>query len=231
MRNALIGTGIICLLLLTAYYLSNQQRTGKVHGMVVNEFNIERIKESKKTDPIPIPRIKEPRTATVPYTIPRIVNKELKKEEMAPNVDILENTKISTTYQDGNMDDNIVRPAVDHRGVTQAVKNGNDDSVFMSVQIESSYPGGMAAWARYLGTNISYPEKATDLGIQGKVVVSFIVDQQGNTSEVQAIQGPEELRDEAVRVIKKSGQWTPAIQNGRKVKSYKLQPIVFRTSE
>jgi len=43
---------------------------------------------------------------------------------------------------------------------------------------------------------------------------------------VEAISGPEELRAEAVRVIKKSGKWTPAVQNGRQVKSYKKQPIV-----
>jgi len=45
-----------------------------------------------------------------------------------------------------------------------------------------------------------------------------------------AISGPEQggLREEAIRVIKKSGQWTPAVQNGRYVKSYKRQPVIFR---
>jgi protein TonB len=49
-------------------------------------------------------------------------------------------------------------------------------------------------------------------------------------SDVTAISGPETggLREEAVRVIKKSGKWTAAIQNGRQVKSYKKQPIVFK---
>jgi protein TonB len=47
-------------------------------------------------------------------------------------------------------------------------------------------------------------------------------------SDVEAIQGPNELRGEAIRVIKKSGKWEPAVQNGRKVKSYKKQPITFR---
>jgi periplasmic protein TonB len=47
-------------------------------------------------------------------------------------------------------------------------------------------------------------------------------------SDVEAVSGPNELRDAAVRVIKKSGSWNPAIQNGRKVKSYKSQPINFK---
>jgi protein TonB len=60
--------------------------------------------------------------------------------------------------------------------------------------------------------------------------VQFIVDMEGKVSNVEAISGPETggLREEAVNVIKKSGRWEPAIQNGRKVKSYKKQPITFR---
>ena len=60
------------------------------------------------------------------------------------------------------------------------------------------------------------------------MVVQFIVDKAGTVSDVEAISGPQELRDEAVRVIKKSGKWTPAVQNGRQVKSYKKQPITFK---
>jgi len=96
------------------------------------------------------------------------------------------------------------------------------------VEIESDYPGGASAWQRYLNKNLRYPQEAIDGEIQGTVVVQFIVDKAGNVSDVDAISGPKELRDEAVRVIKKSGSWTPAVQNGRQVKSYKKQPIVFR---
>lgn len=53
------------------------------------------------------------------------------------------------------------------------------------------------------------------------VMVQFVVDKDGTVSQVNAISGPEELNDEAVRVIRKSGKWTPAIQNGREVRSYK----------
>ncbi|WP_431217597.1 energy transducer TonB [Puia sp. P3] len=66
--------------------------------------------------------------------------------------------------------------------------------------------------------------------MQGTVTVQFIVDKDGKVSEVRALSGPETggLRDEAVRVIRNSGDWIPAIQNGRKVKSYKRQPVIFR---
>jgi protein TonB len=58
-------------------------------------------------------------------------------------------------------------------------------------------------------------------------VVQFIVDKEGNVSEVHGISGPNELRAIAETVIMKSGKWKPAIQNGRQVKSYKAQPITF----
>ena len=81
---------------------------------------------------------------------------------------------------------------------------------------------------RYLNKTLHYPDEAVSNEIQGDVVVQFIVDKEGNVSDVEAISGPAELREEAARVIKKSGKWTAAIQNGRQVKSYKKQPVKFR---
>ncbi|HEV2483036.1 MAG TPA: TonB family protein [Puia sp.] len=62
------------------------------------------------------------------------------------------------------------------------------------------------------------------------MLVQFIVDKEGNVSDVEAVSGPEAggLREEAMRVIRQSGKWIPAIQNGRTVKSYKKQPVIFK---
>ncbi|WP_431213747.1 energy transducer TonB [Puia sp. P3] len=97
------------------------------------------------------------------------------------------------------------------------------------MEIESQFPDGPAAWLRFLHRNLVVPNDAIDQNISGQVMVQFIVDEEGNVSNVQAVSGPVGggLREEAVRVIKKSGKWTAAIQNGRKVKSYKRQPITF----
>ena len=85
----------------------------------------------------------------------------------------------------------------------------------------------MAAWQRFLQKNFCVPEAAmtADQPVTVTVMVRFIVDTAGNVSDAEALSGPDPLRQEAVRVIRKSGQWVPAIQNGRKVKSYKRQPI------
>ncbi len=118
----------------------------------------------------------------------------------------------------------------DGKGVVEAPKRDNTDydQTFTKVEIESSFPGGAAAWQRYLLKALRYPQEAVDNEIQGTVVIQFIVDKAGSVSEVTAVSGPNELRSEAIRVIKNSGKWKPAIQNGREVKSYKKQPIVFR---
>ncbi|MBV4357395.1 energy transducer TonB [Pinibacter aurantiacus] len=102
------------------------------------------------------------------------------------------------------------------------------EKTFVKVEIESSFPGGVAGWAAYLNENLHYPKAAIKKNIQGTVVVQFIVDKEGNITDIAAIAGPDELRAEAERVMKKSPKWIPAQQSGRKVKSYKKQPITFR---
>jgi protein TonB len=169
------------------------------------------------------------------FTPPKIVpDKEVKPEEKPPEQEKLEDTKIGTVNQEGVKDDGIAAPPVSDagKGVVEAPKKDDEDydKTFTKVEIESEFPGGAAAWLRYLNKNLRYPDDAVNNEIQGTVVVQFIVDKEGNVSDVQAISGPDNggLREEAVRVIKKSGKWTPAVQNGRQVKSYKKQPIVFK---
>jgi TonB family protein len=110
----------------------------------------------------------------------------------------------------------------------EQINNLDYDKIFTKVEIESEYPGGPGAWSRFLINNLHYPVPAVSDEIQGDVIVVFIVDKEGNISDIHPISGPPELRQEAVRVIKKSGKWTAAVENGRQVKSYKQQPIRFR---
>ena len=58
--------------------------------------------------------------------------------------------------------------------------------------------------------------------------MQFIVDKEDVISDIEAISGPELLREAAVKALSKSPNWVPAIQNGKKVNSYKNQPITFR---
>lgn len=94
---------------------------------------------------------------------------------------------------------------------------------------ESEYPGGLSAWQRYLNRNLRYPDRAIRAKIQGMVVVSFIVDTEGNIEDPMIWESIEYSLDEvALNIISDSPQWVPAIQFGKKVKSYKRQPVAFR---
>jgi protein TonB len=211
--------------------------------MSVVDVQLEDVREEKKVEPPPPP---PPPKAVVQkieitrFTPPRIVkDNEVKQEEKPPEVEKLEETKIGTTNQEGVKDEGVVAPPVSDAGkgiVGPPVKNRDEtdyNQTFTKVEIESMYPGGAAAWLRYLNKNFRYPQDAINNEIQGTVVVQFIVDKEGNVSEVEAVSGPETggLREEAIRVIRQSGKWIPAIQNGRQVKSYKKQPVVFKLEQ
>ena len=238
MVTSLVIVAAIIALLFIGYLVSslleNKEETKTVQ---VQDVQLEEIKqEEKKEEPPPPPPPKPPEPPKVEmakFTPPKIVkDEEVKEDEKPPEVEKLEETKIGTMNQEGQKDEGIVAPPVEDagKGVVEAPKKDDEDwdKTFTKVEIESEYPGGAAAWQRYLNRNLRYPQEAIDNEVQGAVVVQFIVDKEGNVSDVEAISGPQELRAEAVRVIKKSGKWTPAVQNGRQVKSYKKQPIVFR---
>jgi protein TonB len=236
--TSLLIVGGLCLLLFVGYLVSSLlDNSAEAKNVVVQDVQLEEIKqEEKKEEPPPPPPPKPPEPPKVEmakFTPPKIVkDEEVKEEEKPPEVEKLEDTKIGLSNQEGQKDEGIVAPPVDDggKGVVEAPKKDDEDwdKTFTKVEIESEYPGGAAAWQRYLNRNLRYPQEAIDNEVQGAVVVQFIVDKEGNVSDVEAISGPQELRAEAVRVIKKSGKWTPAVQNGRQVKSYKKQPIVFR---
>ena len=182
----------------------------------------------------PPPELKPPppkQIETIEVTPPKIVPDEQVPETEMPPVEDQEDAKIDVLSQDGDKFEGIVDPPKgdDKRGIIDAPKVEDDkNKIWISVQIQSEYEGGKSAWERFLRKNLHYPQVAVDNEIEGTVVVQFIVDRDGNVSNVEAISGPEELKAEAVRVIKKSGKWTAAVQNGNKVISYKKQPIGFQ---
>ena len=235
---ALVSMATLCVLLFGGFFLANAfGNDDDAKKLQAQDVQLEEVKqEEKQEEPPPPPPPKPPdppKVEMTKFTPPKIVkDEEVKEEEKPPEVEKLEETKIDVISQEGVKDEGIVAPPVDDagKGVVEAPKKVEEDwdKTFTKVEIESEYPGGAAAWQRYLNRNLRYPQDAIDNEIQGTIVVQFIVDKEGMVSDVEAISGPKELRDEAVRVIKKSGKWTPAVQNGRQVKSYKKQPIVFR---
>ena len=96
-------------------------------------------------------------------------------------------------------------------------------------ETESVFPGGLPAWTNYLSSNMVYPQRAQNLPKQGTVIIQFIVNEDGHVTSPQIAQSIEySLDQEALRLVKQSPVWTPAVQDGKKVKSYKKQPVSFK---
>lgn len=110
----------------------------------------------------------------------------------------------------------------------QIVLGSADTTTLLKVEIESEFPGGPQAWLRFLNANLVYPDKAVKKKIQGTVLLQFIVDKDGSISDLKALSGPPLLAQAALEAMQHSPHWHPAVQNGKRVKSYKKQPIVFR---
>jgi len=102
-------------------------------------------------------------------------------------------------------------------------------TVFSETETPPTFPGNYDGWRRYLERNLQYPNEAQEKGIQGKVVVQFVVDTEGNLSDIYAMNDPGGgLAQEAVRIIKSGPKWVPAVQNGQKVVARTSQTITFR---
>lgn len=243
---SLAGVAAITGSLFAANYIVQHTGGGGRHAqtLTVVDVQLEEVREEKKAEPLPPPP--PPPKAVVQkieitrFTPPKIVkDNEVKDEEKPPELSKLEDTRIGAINQEGVKDEGVVSPPVSDagKGIVAGPAKSHDETdynqTFTKVEIESMYPGGAAAWLRYLNKNFRYPSDAINNEIQGTVVVQFIVDKDGNVSDVQAVSGPDTggLREEAMRVIRQSGKWIPAIQNGRQVKSYKKQPVIFKLEQ
>jgi periplasmic protein TonB len=229
----MVVTGGMIGLLFVGFYVSGLGASKRFIRPNIQDVDLLAVKEpDKPLSPPPPPPKAAPQVKTLIFTPPKIMKDEqVKPDEKPPENKDLDDAKIGTVNKDGVADGDIVGPPVSGgaAAVVESPKKTDDDAPFYKVEIDASFPGGMAQWARFLSKNLRYPEDAINQGIGGTVVVQFVVDLEGNVSDVKAISGPETggLREEAERVIRKSGKWVPAVQNGRHVKAYRWQPVIF----
>jgi TonB family protein len=102
------------------------------------------------------------------------------------------------------------------------------DKVFTSVEHVPEFPGGLDAFIAFISKNIKYPAEARQNKVQGRVIISFIVEEDGALSNVHVARGIGYGADEeALRVIKSSPNWKPGTQNGHLVRVAYSVPISF----
>lgn len=242
---ALASMVAICLIFILSSLLANDNSKDK-NKIVVQDVQLEDIKQEKEKQPEPPPpppppKQEPPKVEIAKFTPPQIVKDvEVKPEDEIKEVEKLEDTKIGVINQEGIKDEGLVAPPVEEKGtgIVEAPKKVEEDydKVFTKVEKEAKFPGGLEGWRRYLERNLNANVAADDGAPVGNysVKVQFIVDKQGNISNVQAIEKPKACPScgpEAEKVIKRGPKWEPAVQNGRNVIYQAIQYITFQVAE
>lgn len=240
MTKAMLLTAGICIIIGGSALLKNAFSKAEPPPLVkiYDNLVIEDIKpvEEKLPEPLPppAPKIEVPKIKSITFTTPVLTDKEM--VTLPPTQDELIETKISNITQDGIKDIGIVvtpQSLEDGKGLVVSTRKEEIDytQTFIKVEIDASYTGD---WKRFLERNLSGEVPIDNGAAPGTytVMIQFIVDTDGSVSDIKPLtQHGYGMEQEAIRVIKKSGKWKPAIQNNRQVKAYRRQPVTFQVME
>jgi protein TonB len=228
--KALLVMGLV----VTAVFivLMNSEDNSKPQFRIRTVTSVSAIKPVEQPKPIEPPKetVKQLVKTEKSVAVINIVDKEFVTPP--PTVDDLKNAQVGDTKQDGKDFINIVEPAPgpdNDKGVLD-VKPA-DPGPLETVEIEAKYPGD---WRKFLERNLNPEVPVSNSAPAGRysVVIQFVVDKEGNVSDINALTAHGfGMEQEAIRVIKKAPKWEPAFQNGIHVKAYRRQVIVFAVNE
>ena len=197
---------------------------------------IEAPKKKAKVEKTPV-KIEQPKQvervkSSIKFTAPVIKKDEdVKPEEEMKNQDDLQKTKTTIGAFNVVGNDDIggeVLKAKEEIAQPEPPKE-EESKVFDVVEEQTSFPGGQGALMQWLSDNIKYPVIAAENGIQGRVIVQFVVSKTGSISNVNVVRGVDPSLDkEAVRVVKAMPNWTPGKQNGTTVNVRYTLPVTFK---
>ncbi|MDE7497106.1 MAG: energy transducer TonB [Muribaculaceae bacterium] len=178
-----------------------------------------------------IPEVPEEVLATVQVTQIAIVD-EVKNAVMDMDEQMENNTARGVVTVDGSDDADKFKAVETVVRVVEEPKpepKPKEDEIFVAVEQQAEFPGGMAALMKWLSNNIRYPEAAQQNDIQGRVIVKFVVEKDGSIGTATILKGVDkDLDREALRVVKKMPKWQPGKNNGQAVRSYFNLPVTFK---
>lgn len=204
------------------------ERTWRDPKVEEEEIIYESVPQDEDMIPVTIQEEQQPAAPVVNNNVTpevlQIVEDEVEiKEEKIETSEEVNQVIIGT---EGTGAPSVVGPAVSAGPVVDEV---DDNRILEVPEVMASYPGGDEALYKWLYDHIKYPSRAQDQGIQGRVMVKFVVEKDGSIGNVQITRSPDEdLSKEATRVIKMMPKWKPARQGTRTVRSYFNLPVMFR---
>ena len=184
--------------------------------------------EVKKVEP---EKVIEKVKSSIKFTPPVIKKDEDVKEENQLDLQKVENTNTTIGAFDVQGNDEVggeVLKAKEEIAAPEPPKQ-EDNKVFDVVEQMPSFPGGNGALMSYLSQNVKYPVVAQENGVQGRVVVSFVVEKDGSITDVRVVKSVDPSLDkEAARVVQSMPKWIPGKQNGSAVRVKYNVPVAFR---
>ncbi len=165
---------------------------------------------------IPSTKDEEKKTEPLPFTVEEFI---LADDDADIEDDILD--IFDTEPDDRGIDvDAMMKVHEDEKPV--------DNNIYNFVDIQPEFPGGMPALLSFISKSIKYPVVAQETNVQGRVFVSFVVNEDGTVSNAAILRGVDPALDkEAIRVVNMMPKWKPGMQSGRNVKVNYRIPISF----
>ena len=168
---------------------------------------------------VPITEQEEPKQAPPPPEAPKVEE----VLQIADNDANVEETTIQSNEDKGE--------AVEFKYVPAVVEEEEveEQQIFQVVEEMPEFPGGMAECMKFLAKNIKYPTIAQENGVQGRVIVQFVVNKDGTIVDPVVVRSVDPYLDkEALRVIKAMPKWKPGKQRGKAVRVKYTVPVTFR---
>ncbi len=200
-------------------------------GIVVRTIEIpaEKIKEPEKQKQV-VQQKKNEKPATVKYTTPPAIKKDVAGKQAMVATNELENKEIATSSSEGKEADNkevADREAVKEAGTGEVRVTGPSQPLFAAVERNPEFPGGPNALRQFLARHLNSPDEL-ESGEKKVVQIKFKVDKDGAVTTFEIVtSGGDEFDREVLRVCKKMPRWIPALQNGIHVPVSYVLPVTF----
>ena len=234
LRNALMITlGLFLVIFVADVVAKNVGSNDTKQDLVVKDVTLENAPKEPPPPPPPPPpkQPPPPPVKTIQFTPPKIV-KDQEVVKPPPENKQLDEAKVDVKTQEGEKDKGVA-PPVEDKGSKVIEVPVDDNQIFTKVEVEAQFPGGEGAWARYVTKAVTNNiDELTEAGESGTVHVKFVVSKDGSVSDVEAMDMKgTKLAEVAINAIRKGPKWVPAVQNGRNVNAYRVQPVTFKVQE
>lgn len=169
---------------------------------------------------VPITEQQEPEQAPPPPEAPKV-------EEVLQIAENDAKVEQSTIQASDNKEAVEIKYTPKH--VEPVEEKVEEEQIFQVVEEMPEYPGGMAECLKFISSNIKYPTIAQENGVQGRVIVQFVVNQDGSIVDPVVMRSVDPYLDkEALRVIKMMPKWKPGKQRGKAVRVKYTVPVTFK---